>query len=131
MTAIQGGWKKMLPGRPFGYYFEDEFFNRQYQDEDRFGRLFINFSMFAILISCLGLLGLASYSTLQRTKEIGIRKMLGASVAGISRLLSGEFLKLVALALVIAIPLIWLLMSRWLATCFFGQRKKNSWRYPN
>jgi len=115
MAAIRGVWKKILPDRPFSYYFEDEFFNRQYENDDRFGRLFFDFSMFAILISCLGLLGLASYSTLQKTKEIGIRKVLGASVAGIIRLLSGEFLRLVMLALVIAIPLVWLIMSRWLA----------------
>jgi len=115
MAAIRGVWKKILPDRPFSYYFEDEFFNRQYENDDRFGRLFFDFSMFAILISCLGLLGLASYSTLQKTKEIGIRKVLGASVAGIIRLLSGEFLSLVMLALAIAIPLVWLIMSRWLA----------------
>ncbi|HEV2480814.1 MAG TPA: ABC transporter permease [Puia sp.] len=115
VAAIKGAWKKMLPDRPFSYYFEDEFFNRQYRNEDRFGRLFADFSLFAILISSLGLLGLASYSTLQRTREIGIRKVLGASVATIVRLLSGEFLRLVALALVIAIPLCWLFMHRWLA----------------
>ena len=75
----------------------------------------VNFSVLAILISCLGLLGLASYSTLQRTKEIGIRKVLGASVTTIVRLLSGEFLRLVVLALLVAIPLCWFFMHRWLA----------------
>ena len=114
IAGIEAAWKKIMPDRPFSYYFEDDFFNRQYQDEDRFGRLFMGFSILAILISCLGLLGLASYSTLQRTKEIGIRKVLGASVAGIVKLLSREFLLLVGLALVIAVPLCWLFMNRWL-----------------
>jgi putative ABC transport system permease protein len=119
ITRIEAAWKKIMPIRPFSYYFEDEFFNRQYQDDDRFGRLFVDFSILAILISCLGLLGLASYSTLQRTKEIGIRKVLGASVASIVRLLSGELLRLVALALMIAIPLCWFFMHRWLADYYY------------
>jgi putative ABC transport system permease protein len=119
IAEISAAWKKLIPMRPFSYYFEDEIFNRQYQDEDRFGRLFLDFSVLAILISCLGLLGLASYSTLQRTREIGIRKVLGASVAGIVRLLSGEFLLLVGLALVIAVPLCWFFMNRWLADYYY------------
>jgi putative ABC transport system permease protein len=119
IAKIEAVWKKIMPIRPFNYYFEDEIFNRQYQDEDRFGRLFVDFSILAILISCLGLLGLASYSTLQRTREIGIRKVLGASVAGIVKLLSGEFLLLVGLALVIAVPLCWFFMHRWLADYYY------------
>jgi putative ABC transport system permease protein len=119
IAGIGSTWKKIMPNRPFSYYFEDEFFNRQYQDEDRFGRLFVDFSILAILISCLGLLGLASYSTLQRTREIGIRKVLGASVTGIVKLLSGEFLLLVGLALVIAVPLCGFFMNRWLADYYY------------
>jgi putative ABC transport system permease protein len=119
IARIEAAWKKIMPGRPLNYYFEDEFFNRQYQDENRFGRLFVNFSVLAILISCLGLLGLASYSTLQRTKEIGIRKVLGASVTAIVRLLSGEFLRLVVLAMLVAIPLCWFFMHRWLADYYY------------
>ena len=119
VAGIEKLWKKIVPYRPFSYYFEDEMFNRQYQDEDRFGRLFVDFSILAILISCLGLLGLASYSTLQRTREIGIRKVLGASVTGIVKLLSGEFLRLVALALLIAVPLCWFFMHRWLADYYY------------
>ena len=69
----------MIPNRPFSYFFLDEFFDKQYRSEERFGKLFLNFAVLAIFISCLGLLGLASYSTIQRTKEIGIRKVLGAS----------------------------------------------------
>lgn len=119
IAAIQSLWKKTIPSRPFSYYFEDELFNRQYRDEDRFGQLFVDFSVLAILISCLGLLGLASYSTLQRTREIGIRKVLGASVAGIIRLLSGEFLRLIGLASMIAIPLCRFFMNRWLADYYY------------
>jgi putative ABC transport system permease protein len=119
IAGIEKRWKKIVPYRPFSYYFEDEAFNQQYLDEERFGKLFVDFSILAILISCLGLLGLASYSTLQRTKEIGIRKVLGASVASIVRLLSGEFLRLVVLALVTAIPLCWFFMNRWLADYYY------------
>lgn len=119
IAAIEKVWKKVAPYRPFSYCFEDEQFNRQYADEERFGRLFVDFSVLAILISCLGLLGLASYSTLQRTREIGIRKVLGASAAAIVRLLSGEFLRLIALALAIAVPVCWFFMHRWLADYYY------------
>ena len=119
IAAMEKVWKKIAPHRAFSYYFEDEQFNRQYQDDDRFGKLFVDFSVLVILISSLGLLGLASYSTLQRTREIGIRKVLGASVSGIVRLLSSEFLQLVMLALVIAVPLVWFFMHRWLANYYY------------
>jgi putative ABC transport system permease protein len=119
IMGIETAWKKIMPIRPFSYYFEDEFFNRQYQDDDRFSRLFVDFSILAILISCMGLLGLASYSTLQRTKEIGIRKLLGANIVAIVRLLSAEFLRLIGLALMIATPLCWFFMHRWLADYYY------------
>jgi putative ABC transport system permease protein len=114
LAGIENKWKAMIPYRPFSYFFADEFFDRQYKDENRFGRLFLNFAILAIFISCLGLLGLASYSTLQRTKEIGIRKVLGASVTGIVNLLSKEFLQLILIAFAIATPVAWYLMDRWL-----------------
>ena len=114
IAAIENKWKALVPHRPFSYYFLDESFNKQYSDEERFGKLFLNFAVLAIIISCLGLLGLASYSTVQRTKEIGIRKVLGASVSGIVNLLSIDFLKLVVLSFVIAAPLAWYFMHRWL-----------------
>ena len=125
VAAIGDKWKKTIPDRPFSYYFADEYFDRQYRSEERFGKLFINFAVLAIFISCLGLLGLASYSTLQRTKEIGIRKVLGASVTGIVRLLSKEFLRLVAIAFLIATPVAWYLMSQWLKD--FAYRTNISW----
>jgi putative ABC transport system permease protein len=114
IASIEKEWKRLLPNRPFSYYFLDEFFDRQYRAEQRFGNLFLDFAVLAILISCLGLLGLASYSTVQRTKEIGIRKVLGASVGGIVGLLSREFVLLVGVSFVVAAPIAWFLMHRWL-----------------
>lgn len=114
IASIEKEWEEFIPQQPFDYYFLDEFFDRQYRAEERFGNLVLYFSILAIFISCLGLLGLASYSTLQRKREIGIRKIVGASVTGIVYLLSFEFLKLVLIAFVIASPLAWLLMNYWL-----------------
>ncbi len=114
IAAIESKWNALIPARPFSYFFLDEYFDKQYRGEERFGKLFFNFAILAIIISCLGLLGLASYSTMQRTREIGIRKVLGASVPNIVNLLSKDFLKLVAIAVVIASPLAWLVMRNWL-----------------
>jgi putative ABC transport system permease protein len=115
----------LIPNRPFSYYFLDEFFDRQYRSEDRFGKLFLNFAVLAIFISCLGLLGLASYSTMQRTKEIGIRKVMGASVSNIINLLSKDFLKLVFVSFFIAAPVAWFFMHQWLKD--FAYRTDISW----
>ncbi|MEO6851557.1 MAG: FtsX-like permease family protein, partial [Mucilaginibacter sp.] len=114
VAAIQSKWKALIPQRPFNYAFVDDNFNKQYSAEQRFGTLFLYFAVLAIFISCLGLLGLASYSTLQRTREIGIRKVLGASIAGIVNMLSKEFLQLVFIAAIIAFPLSWFGMNSWL-----------------
>ena len=114
IAAIQDKWKVMLPTRPFSYFFLDEVFDKQYRAEDRFGRLFLNFAILAIFISCLGLMGLASYSTLQRTKEIGVRKVVGASVSNIVFLLSKDFLKLVVWAFLVAAPVSWFFVHGWL-----------------
>jgi len=114
IAAIENKWKALIPNRPFSYYFLDEFFDRQYRAEERFGRLFLNFAILAIFISCLGLLGLASYSTMQRTREIGIRKIMGASVSNIVHLLSKDFLLLVIIAFFMASPLAWFVMHNWL-----------------
>ncbi len=114
IAAIENKWKSIIPNRPFSYYFLDESFDKQYSTEERFGKLFLNFAILAIIISCLGLLGLASYSTMQRTKEIGIRKVLGASVSNIVNLLSLDFLILVIISFIIAAPLAWFFMYKWL-----------------
>jgi putative ABC transport system permease protein len=125
IAAIENKWKQLIPNRPFSYFFLDEFFNRQYRGEERFGKLFLNFAILAIFISCLGLLGLASYSTMQRTKEIGIRKVMGASVKGIINLLSKEFLILVVLSFFIAMPVAWYFMHTWLKD--FAYRTNIGW----
>jgi putative ABC transport system permease protein len=125
IAAIEKQFKSSIPNRPFNYYFLDEFYDRQYRNEERFGRLFMNFAILAIFISCLGLLGLASYSTMQRTREIGIRKVMGASVTTIIKLLSKDFLKLVLISFFIAAPLAWYFMHKWLAD--FAYRTDISW----
>ncbi len=125
IASIEREWTRLLPQQPFDYYFLDEFFDRQYRSEQRFGSLFLNFAILAIFISCLGLLGLASYSTLQRKREIGIRKIVGASVSGIVNLLSVEFVKLVLIAFLIASPVAWYLMDKWLQD--FAYKINISW----
>jgi putative ABC transport system permease protein len=114
LAALEQRWKELAPQRPFQYSFVDQDFEKLYSSEDRFQRVFLYFGLLAIFISCLGLLGLAAYSTIQRTKEIGIRKVLGANVATIVRLLSREFLRLVIIALLIASPIAWFAMHSWL-----------------
>jgi putative ABC transport system permease protein len=111
---IKKQWAKLAPGLPFVYFFADEAYNQQYVTQQQFGSLFICFSTIAILISCLGLLGLSAFSTAQRKKEIGIRKILGASAIGITALLSREFTRLVIIALLIASPAAWWVMQSWL-----------------
>lgn len=114
LAFIKSSWQEYFPNKAFDYYFMDEFFDRQYKHEERFASLFLNFALLAIFISCLGLFGLASYSTLQRRREIGIRKILGASAFGIVQLLSADFLRLVAIAILIAVPIAWFGMHSWL-----------------
>jgi len=125
ISTIESKWKTLIPSRPFSYSFLDESFDEQYRSEERFGKLFLNFAILAIFISCLGLLGLASYSTIQRTKEIGIRKVLGASVSNIVNLLSKDFLRLVAISALIAFPVAWFAMNKWLQD--FAYRTGVSW----
>ena len=125
MAAVEKEWKKIIPNKPLSYYFLDEFFNRQYKGEEQFGKLFFNFALLAIFLSCLGLLGLTSYTTMQRTKEIGIRKVMGASVTNILNLLSRDFLKLVVISFFIAAPVSWYFMQKWLID--FAYRTTISW----
>ena len=94
--------------------FQDEQVSKLYASEVKFQKLFSNFTFIAILIACLGLFGLSAYNAQQRTKEIGIRKILGASVLGVTQLLSKEFLKLVLLAIAVSIPIAWYAMNEWL-----------------
>jgi putative ABC transport system permease protein len=126
ISAIQNSFVKILPDLTFKYSFLDEDFDRQYRAESKFGSLFLIFAVLAIFISSLGLLGLTAYSTIQRRKEIGIRKLLGASVTGIVHLLSMFFLKLVFIACVVAFPLSYWLMHKWLQN--FAYRIDINWQ---
>ena len=112
-------YAEVFPGNPFDYFFLDTFFNRQYKGDRQFGQVFGFFAMLAIFVASLGLFGLASFTAAQRTKEIGIRKVLGSSVPSIFFLLSKDFLKLVLVANVIAVPLVWTLMNEWLTSFAF------------
>jgi putative ABC transport system permease protein len=114
VAAAEKVWKAYATEFPFEYSFLDDSFNRMYKDDQRTGILFSVFAIVAIVISCLGLLGLATYTAQVKTKEIGIRKVMGASIVSIVRLLSKEFIVLVLIAFVLAIPLAWLAMNKWL-----------------
>ncbi len=125
VSALQQQWQTLAPQRPFNYFFLDQAFDEQYRAEARFGQLFICFAGLAIFIACLGLLGLISYTVVQRTQEIGIRKVLGATESSIVRLLSKDFLVLVLMAFVIAAPVAWYAMDQWLAD--FAYRTAMPW----
>jgi putative ABC transport system permease protein len=112
--AIESIWKNLAPGQPFQYSFLDEDFSRMYSSEQRLGKIFALFAGFAIFIACLGLFALTAFTAEQRTKEIGIRKVLGASVPSIVVLLSKEFGKLIIIAFVLAAPLAWYAVTWWL-----------------
>ncbi len=114
IAQIEGVWNRVAPHRPFLYSFLDADFNRQYESDFRFRQIFTTFSVLAILIACLGLLGLATYTAEQRTKEIGIRKVLGANIGSIVGLLSKDFIKLVLVAILVATPVAWFAMNKWL-----------------
>lgn len=114
LTGIEGIWNKVAPGQPFDYYFMEDSFNDTYQSEKRLGSIFFIFTGLSILIACLGLFGLAAFNAEKRTKEIGIRKVLGASISQISYRLSIDFLKLVGIAILVSLPLGWFAMNKWL-----------------
>jgi len=114
ISTIESKWKSIFPGAPFDYFFLDEFFNNQYKSDQQLGKIFLLFASLAIFIACLGLFGLAAFSTLQRTKEIGVRKVLGASTSGIVALMSRDFIKLILIANLFAWPLIYLIIEKWL-----------------
>ena len=114
VERIETLWNNQVPDRPFEFTFQDEQVAKLYTSEVKFQTLFSSFTYVAIIIACLGLFGLSAYTTQQRTKEIGIRKVLGASVLGVTQLLSKEFLKLVLIGVVISIPIAWYAMREWL-----------------
>ena len=125
LAQIKKEWNSMAPAKPFDYSFMDDDFNRLYTTEQRTGQIFITFAMLAIVIACLGLLGLVTYAAEQRIREIGIRKVLGATVANIVNMLSSDFLKLVIISAAIAFPLAWWAMNKWLQS--FAYRTNIQW----
>ncbi len=125
LEQIKNKWQSFAPGQPFSYSFMDDDFDKVYSAEQRTGEIFVGFASLAIFIACLGLFGLVAYAAQQRLKEIGIRKVLGASVIQIVGMLSVDFLKLVFLASVISIPIAWWAMNRWLQD--FAYRVPVSW----
>ncbi|MBL0183371.1 MAG: ABC transporter permease [Chitinophagaceae bacterium] len=114
ISQIENKWKAMAPGMPFSYRFMSDSFDEMYRSEQRAGTIAIVFAILAILIACLGLFGLVTYMAEQRTKEVGIRKVLGASVSNVVAMLSKDFLFLVLIAAVVAFPLAWWAMNKWL-----------------
>ena len=122
---IKNKWQTMASGQPFDYSFMDEQFNNLYTSEQKTGQIFITFALLAIVIACLGLFGLVTYAAEQRTKEIGIRKVLGANVANIVAMISKDFLKLVFIAFLFAFPLAWWAMNKWLQD--FAYRVNMGW----
>ena len=125
LAKMEQVWHKDVPGVPFEYSFLDEEVNKLYETDITLSRIINSFTLMAIVISCLGLFGLAAFNAELRIKEIGIRKVLGASVPGIAQLLSAGFLKLVGVAFLIAVPIAWWAMNRWLQT--FSFRISVSW----
>jgi putative ABC transport system permease protein len=125
LKSIKDTWHSLNPGEPFDYSFLDKDFQKNYEAENRLADIVGDFTVIAILISCLGLFGLATFSAEQRIKEIGVRKVLGASVSSIVTLLSKDFLKLVIVSVIIASPIAWFVMNKWLES--FAYRTNISW----
>ncbi|MBS1597880.1 MAG: ABC transporter permease [Bacteroidetes bacterium] len=125
ISQVENKWNSMAPGQSFSYTFLDADFNKIYNAEQRTGKLFITFAVFAIFIACLGLFGLVTYAAEQRIKEIGIRKVLGATVSEIVTMISKDFLRLVLIAFIVAFPVGWWMMNQWLQS--FAYRINISW----
>ena len=125
LARFEADWKEFFPGNPIQLFFLDEYYNQQYQNDRQFGQVFGLFSVLAIFIACLGLFGLSSLTAIQRTKEIGVRKVLGASIPSILTMMSKEYLILMSLAIVLATPLTGWVMNNWLQN--FANRISMSW----
>lgn len=122
LDSIRSAWKKVVPNAPFDYFFLDESFDSRYRVEERLSQLFSFFSLLAIFIACLGLFGMACYSAEKRTKEIGIRKVLGASASGIVLMLSRELIRLFLIANIVAWPIVYMASQKWLQNFAYRTR---------
>jgi len=114
ITAVRAVWDELSPSHPFNYHFLNESYDAEYKSERQFARIFLYFTLFAIFIACLGIIGLVSFLTLSRTNEIGIRKVLGSSSSSIVRLITSDFLKMLLVSFIVACPLAWFFMDKWL-----------------
>lgn len=126
INKIENTWKGFIPDEPFEYSFLDQDFQKNYQSEERLSSMISYFTLIAILISCLGLFGLATFSAEQRIREIGLRKVLGASSTNLVGLLSKDFLKLVIISIIVASPIAWYIMNQWLQS--FAYRIDITWK---
>jgi putative ABC transport system permease protein len=127
IASLEGEWKKLFPSQPFEYTFLDADLDSQYQADEKRSQIFTAFSALTIVIACLGLLGLAAYTTEQRTKEIGVRKVIGASVNGLILLVSKEFFVLVVVGMLIAFPAAWFFTDRWLENFAYRIQLGDEW----
>jgi putative ABC transport system permease protein len=125
MSTFEESWKAVFPGNPFITFFLDDHYDQQYKADQQFGKIFGIFSALAIFIACLGLFGLSSLTAIQRTKEIGVRKVLGASIPSILTLVSRDYIILMLAAIAVAVPLAWWIMNSWLQE--FAHRIELSW----
>ncbi|UCD61731.1 MAG: ABC transporter permease, partial [Flavobacteriaceae bacterium] len=125
INIIEQIWSEFAPGQPFSYRFMDESFNTTFEAEQRLSKIFMVFTILSILIACLGLFGLAAFNAQKRTKEIGVRKVLGASVGQITYKLTVDFLKLVGVAILVSVPVGWYVMNKWLED--FSYRIEIGW----
>lgn len=125
LAKFEATWKEIFAGNPFSHFFLDDYYNQQYQADQQFGKIFGIFSSLAIFIACLGLFGLSSLTAIQRTKEIGIRKVLGATVPGILRLVTKDYVLLMLVATAFAVPITWWIMTGWLED--FAYRISLTW----
>ncbi len=127
LASVEESWQKVFPEDPFEHFFLNDHFNTQYESELRFSRIFSLFSGLAIFVSCLGLFALVTFTTERRKKEIGIRRVLGAKISGIVRMISMDFVRMILLALILATPLCWYAMNLWLEG--FANRVNIPWWY--
>jgi putative ABC transport system permease protein len=125
VNRVKEKWSAVFIGNPFDYFFLDDHYNNQYKADQQFGKITALFSMLAVFIACLGLFGLSSLTATQRTKEIGVRKVMGASIPNLLLLISYNFIILVVVSIFIATPIAWTVMSQWLDG--FANRIPLSW----